>query len=206
MYDATADAYAAAIGTELNPAFEAPVDRALLGAFAELAGATPGPVADLGCGPGRVAAFLHQRGLQTVAVDLSPAMLAVGRAAHPSLGLAAGDLHRLPLADASLSAAVCWYSIIHTPGEHLPGLFDEVGRTLAPGAPLLVAFQTADDEQVDRADAHGSGHPLTSHRHHVATVERALAAAGFSGCSTTVRQPVFEHEATAQAFVLARAR
>lgn len=203
VYDATADAYAAAIGTQLNPDFEGPIDRALLVAFAELAGSGTRPIADLGCGPGRVAAFLGERDLAAVAVDLSPGMLAVGRVAHHHVTFVAGDLLQLPLADDALGAAVCWYSIIHTPAEHLPALFTEVARTLATRSPLLVAFQTADDERVDRPDAHGSGHPLTSYRHHVDTVERALSPAGFDVHSTTVRQPMSAREPTPQAFVLA---
>jgi SAM-dependent methyltransferase len=205
VYDATADAYATAIGTALNPDFEGPIDRALLVAFAELVTDAAGPVADLGCGPGRVAAFLAERGLTTVAVDLSPGMLAVGRAAHPHLAFAAGDLLRLPLATAVLAGAACWYSVIHTPPEQLQALFAEVARTLTSGSPLLVAFQTADDERVDRPDAHGSGHPLSSFRHHVDTVGRALSAAGLDVRSTTVRQPTLAHESTPQAFIFAAA-
>lgn len=52
VYDATADAYATAIGTAVSAVIEGPVDRALLGAFVELVGSTPGTVADIGCGPG----------------------------------------------------------------------------------------------------------------------------------------------------------
>ena len=106
----------------------------------------------------------------------------------------------------SLGGAVCWYSVIHTPGPQLPALLGEVRRTLAAVAPLLVAFQTADDERVDRPDAHGSGHVLSSFRHRPETVAAALAEGGLDVCSTTVREPMLEHESTRQAFLLALAR
>ena len=49
-----------------------PLDRALLAVFAELVQATGiGPVADPGCGPGRVTAHLHSLGLTAFGVDLS---------------------------------------------------------------------------------------------------------------------------------------
>lgn len=204
MYDATAAAYAEAIGTELNPDFEGPVDRALLAAFVELAAAAgTGPVADLGCGPGRVASFLARHGLATIGLDLSPAMAGTAAAAHPHIPFGAADLRRLPLADGVLAGAVCWYSIIHTPAADLAALFAEVVRPMVAGSPLLVAFQTGDDERVHREDAHGSGHPLTSHRHHVDTVTQALVDAGAEVRSTTVRQPMSTGEPTPQAFVLA---
>ena len=58
-YDDTADVYAQWVGTEISSAIEGPIDRALLGAFVELMAHADGrPVADVGCGPGRVAALL----------------------------------------------------------------------------------------------------------------------------------------------------
>ena len=54
-YDTVAADYAALLRTELAGK---PLDRALLGAFAELVRADGnGTVADLGCGPGRVTAY-----------------------------------------------------------------------------------------------------------------------------------------------------
>lgn len=74
-YDTVAVDYAELLRTELS---DKPLDRALLATFAELVqGSGNGPVADLGCGPGRVTAHLHSLGLDTVGVDLSPVMVAV---------------------------------------------------------------------------------------------------------------------------------
>lgn len=129
VYDATAGAYVETIGTELNPAFEGPIERALLHAFVELVGTAARPVADLGCGPGRVAAFLARRGVAAVGLDLSPGMVAAGRKAHDDLPLGAADLRRLPLPDRSLDGAVCWYSVIHTPAGEGAG-FDVCSTTV----------------------------------------------------------------------------
>lgn len=205
VYDATAATYVGAIGTRLNPTFEGPIDRALLGAFAEMVRGADRPVADLGCGPGRVAAFIADHELTTLGLDLSESMLRIGRQAHPAIPFGAADLRHLPLSDGALAGAVCWYSVIHTPAVDLADVFVEVGRTLQPSAPLLVAFQTGEDERVERPDAFGSGHPLTSHRHHVGTVTRALSTAGFHVDSQTVRQPMPTGEPTRQAFVVALA-
>ncbi len=206
VYDATADAYVEAIGTGIDPSIEAPGDRALLTSFAEAAAVAGGTIADLGCGPGRVTALMADHGVPAVGLDLSVAMARAGRAAHPHLAIGVGDLRRLPVAASSVGGAVCWYSIIHTPAAELSPLFAEVARILVGGAPLLVAFQTADDERIDRADAHGSGLPLTSFRHHVDTVAAALSGSGFDVERTTVRPPAADHEQTDQAFVLARRR
>src|SRR5258705_312305 len=68
-YDAVAGAYADALSGELA---DKPLDRALLDSFAELC-AGGGPVYDLGCGPGHVACYLAERGLEVRArLDREP--------------------------------------------------------------------------------------------------------------------------------------
>jgi SAM-dependent methyltransferase len=75
-YDAVAEVYAACFRDEL---VGKPLDRALLACLAEQTG-QGATIADLGCGPGHVAAWLADRGVAAVGIDLSPAMIAVGRA------------------------------------------------------------------------------------------------------------------------------
>lgn len=203
-YDAAAATYARSVGTELSAAFERPVDRAILAAFVELVEATAMPVADVGCGPGRVAAFLAARGIDVVGVDISPAMLAVARHAHPDIRFHEGHLTALPFRDGSLGGAVCWYSIIHTPSEHLDEAFAELDRVLSGFGHLLLAFQAGDGECVRRADAYGAGLPLTSYRHSADEVCQSLIVAGFQVHARAVRQPELSYESTPQAFILAR--
>jgi SAM-dependent methyltransferase len=136
-YDAVAVDYAALLRTSLA---ESPLDRALLNVLAELVLADGGGmVGDLGCGPGRVTAYLHERGLDAFGVDLSPGMVAVARESHPHLRFEVGSLDHLDLEDGSLAGAVVWYSLIHTPPEHQPRAFAELRRVLAPGGHLLLA-------------------------------------------------------------------
>lgn len=129
-YEAVAADYAARVGGELAGK---PLDRALLDGIADRAG---GVVGDLGAGPGHVAAHLAGRGARVVAVDLSPGMLAAGRAGVPA---AAGDLRALPLRDGCLAAAVAFYSLIHLPVGTEVGALAEVRRVLAPGGELLAS-------------------------------------------------------------------
>lgn len=70
-----------------------PFDRALLTGFAEtVLAAGTGPVADLGCGPGEVTAYLHARGLPVFGVDLSPEMVALARREHPKVRYEVGSM------------------------------------------------------------------------------------------------------------------
>jgi SAM-dependent methyltransferase len=204
-YDATAERFAERLGTDVDGRAETPLDRALLAAFAEAVGASAaGPVADLGCGPGRIAGFLAARSLQVVGIDLSPAMVAVARRAHPDIPFEVGTLTELPLASGSLAGAVGWYSIIHTPPEHLDAVVCELARVLRPDGLLLLGFQAGAGEAVHRAEAYGAAVSLTSYRHDPEAVVRVLIDAGLSPHARVVRDPELPHETSAQAFILAR--
>jgi SAM-dependent methyltransferase len=84
-----------------------PLDRAMLATFAELVLADGGaPVADLGCGPGRVTAHRNSLGVPAFGVDLSPAMVAEARRRHPALRFEEGSPAALDLADGSVGGIV----------------------------------------------------------------------------------------------------
>jgi SAM-dependent methyltransferase len=198
-YDTVAADYAELLRTELA---EKPFDRAMLAAFAELVrGAGAGPVADLGCGPGRVTAYLHSLGLTTFGVDLSPGMIAVARRTHPDLRFDEGSLAELDLADGVLGGIVAWYSIIHTPPELLPPVFAEFDRVLAPGGQLLLAFQAGDER---RHIEHGYGHDvsLDAYRLPPEHIEELVHGAGLVVHARLLREPE-RWEKTRQAYLMA---
>lgn len=182
FYDAVAEDYHARFRTALD---DAPLDRALMGAFAELVG-PEGQVADLGCGPGPVTAHLASLGLRVFGLDLSASMLAIARRENPGLRFEQGSMLELDLPDGALAGAVSWYSSIHTPWERLPDLFAEIGRVLAPGGHLLLGFQVGDEPlHHDRP----WGHPvaLGFERRQPERMARLLEQAGFTVLSRTVR-------------------
>ncbi|MCX4532406.1 class I SAM-dependent methyltransferase [Streptomyces sp. NBC_00841] len=156
-YDTVAVDYAELV----RPAFEGDLlGRAMLGAFAELVRAAGGgPVADVGCGPGHVTAHLHSLGLPAFGVELSPGMVEVARRDHPGLRFDVGTMTALELADGELDGVVAWYSIIHTPPEVLPTVFEEFHRVLAPGGHLLLGFHVGDERR--RKEEGYGGHAMT---------------------------------------------
>jgi ubiquinone/menaquinone biosynthesis C-methylase UbiE len=135
-YDAVAETYAAKLGDELA---RKPLDRALLACLIEQTEQAT-PIADVGCGPGHVSAWLAGHGVTVVGIDLSAGMVTVGRRAYPGAEFRQGDLLELPAGDAEFGAVVALYSIIHlAPGE-LDGAFREFHRVLRPSGLVFIAF------------------------------------------------------------------
>ncbi|GAA1387751.1 class I SAM-dependent methyltransferase [Kitasatospora putterlickiae] len=199
FYDAVAADYADRYGGALATATW---DRAVLAAFAELVTASGGgPVAELGCGPGRITGHLAGLGLDVRGLDLSPRMVDLARAAHPEIPFQVGSLLDLPYADGELAGVVAWYSIIHTPAGLLPRAFAEFHRVLAPGAPVVLAFQVGEDAlRVEDP----FGHPVTLdfRRQRPDHIEALAAEAGLTVTTRLVREPE-EGERSPQAYLLA---
>ncbi|HEV7653115.1 MAG TPA: class I SAM-dependent methyltransferase [Mycobacteriales bacterium] len=182
-YDAVAGTYAELFGAELAGK---PLDRALLAAFAE---SVSGPVADLGCGPGHVTAYLSGLGPDVTGIDVSPAMIATARRTYPALSFAVGDMTRLDLSDGALGGIVAFYSTIHLPPDVLPVALGEFARVLAPGGQALLAFQTGGGERLHQADWHGHEVDLDHYRRDPGEVAARLAAAGLPVHARLVREP-----------------
>ena len=164
-----------------------------------------GPVADVGCGTGRVSAHLADHGLDVAGFDLSPGMVEQARIAHPRLPFTVAAVHELPVADAAFGGVLAWYSLIHTsPAELVPAL-QELARVLVPGGHLLTAFQAGAGERVERS--HGYGHEVAfvNHRHDPGLVAELLQRTGFD-LQVQLRRASEGRERTPQAFLLATRR
>jgi ubiquinone/menaquinone biosynthesis C-methylase UbiE len=165
-------------------------DRALLTAFADFVHADGGgPVADLGCGTGRVTAFLAEAGLDVSGIDLSPEMLAIARRDHPDLRFSQGSLLDLAVPDGALAGAVAWYSIIHTPPSRLPEVCAELFRVLRPGGHLQLAFHVGDRHNHRTEGYDREGLSLDIYWLPVEGVSKLLTSAGFEVRTEVLHAP-----------------
>ncbi|MZF90027.1 class I SAM-dependent methyltransferase [Streptomyces sp. SID5643] len=157
-YDTVAADYARRVK---EPAELDPVSRAMLAAFADLVRPPhPGPVADLGCGPGKVTAHLAALGVPAFGVDVSPRMIELARAAYPELHFTVGSMTALDIADGELGGILAYYATHHTPPQWLPTVFSEFHRTLAPGGRLMLAGHVGGGEHLHPTHAYGD-HPVS---------------------------------------------
>ncbi len=140
-YDLVADEYVKRIFQELE---HKPLDRQLLDRLAVKAHAV-GPVCDLGCGPGHVARYLHQRGVHVIGVDLAPMMVQHASSLNPGIEFLRGDMRSLDIEAEAWGGIAAFYSIIHIPRPEVVAVLGEMMRVLRPGGTLLLAFHIGDD-------------------------------------------------------------
>ncbi len=198
-YDAIAVRYAEFVRKGLD---ELPLDRAMLAAFAEFARAAgTGPVAELGCGPGYVAAHLRDLGLDVFGVDLSPAMIGLAREAYPDLRFEVGSMDALDLGDGELGGIVSWYSVIHAPPREIPSYLAEFRRVLASGGMLLLAFFESGGGPVAAFDHRVT----TAYRWPIDDLAQLAGDAGFVEVGRMLREPC-DGERFRQGRLLMRAR
>ncbi|MEV6301838.1 class I SAM-dependent methyltransferase [Actinoplanes sp. NPDC051861] len=181
-----------------------PFQRGILGLFAELVRARGGgPVADVGCGPGRITAYLDGIGLEAFGIDLSPAMIEVARGEYPGLRFEVGSMTGLALEKRSVAAVLAWFSLIHVPDEDVPAVLAEFRRVLRPGGVVLLGFHAGEGSRL-KTEGYG-GHPMNVHVHRrpPERVSKWLEAAGFTVEAEMLHRPDANTEG---AFVFAHRR
>jgi len=197
-YGAVAEAYADRISDELD---ELPFERWLLG---RVAASAPGPIADVGCGPGHVTAFLAEFGADVTGFDVTPEMVAQARARHPELTFEVADLRRLlkPRTADGWGAVLAWYSLIHLAPSELGPAVAALARTLHPGGLLVLALHAG--PELRRRDTWWDyeGLELDFVLPDPELVVAAVSAAGLVDVEWYLRSPLPAREETTRRFYL----
>jgi len=90
-------------------------------------------VADVGCGKGRFARIVQERGAAVVALDLAEAML---RHVPPDIGRVAASMTALPLATGAFDGAYATESLEHA--VDIPAALAELARIVKPGGRIAI--------------------------------------------------------------------
>lgn len=158
-----------------------------------------GTVLEVGCGAGRLLAWLARTAARAVGLDPEADQLARARRESPDLLLVRGAGEALPFAAGRFTLVLFFNSLHHVPAAAQRTALAEAARVLAPGGYLLVIeplaagswfalLQALEDETAIRAHAH-----------------RELQAASDLGLET-IREEVYDSQVVEPSWATARAR
>ncbi len=199
-FDRIAARYAADFADELDGK---PFDRDLLHRFARAA-RPPGPVLELGCGPGHVGRFLAEAGVPIRGLDVSLESLRMARRLNPATGFVCGDMRALPVRAAACAGMVAFYSLIYWDEAATAAILSELRRAVQPRAPLLLAVHGGEGAQ-RYTDFKGQPIDITLHHHRPERLAVMLVKAGFDVEEVLTRPAYpFEHQ-TVRVYALGRA-
>ena len=196
-YDMVAETYATKFFDELS---RKPFDRRLLDEFAAALPARG--VLDVGCGPGHVAGYLSERGLDATGVDLSPAMVEIARRLNPEIPFHVADMRELPAADSSVGGIAAFYSVIHIPRKDVPAVLLEFRRVLTISGRLLIAVHGGSGT-ITTQDFMGKHAPFEATLFEKDELVDLITSAGFEVTTATIRAPYDFESQTPRLYVAA---
>ncbi|MEV4471317.1 methyltransferase domain-containing protein [Nonomuraea sp. NPDC049504] len=156
-------------------------------------------VVDVGCGAGRAAGELAQRGARAIGVDVSEEMIALARHRWPQADFRVGDARELPLKDGEV-AGYRAEKVFHELQDAAEALA-EARRVLAPGGRIVLIGQDwdtfiidSDDPALTRTIVHARA-DLTPNPRAARRYRNLLLEAGFEHVALEVHTGVFTNGA-----------
>lgn len=200
-YDRVAEDYAEHFHDEMD---KKPFDRKMLDWLAEKVGDS-GTICDMGCGPGQVARYLYDSGVQVCGIDLSQGMVERARRLNPGIPFLQGDMLALAdITDNSYGGVAAFYSIIHVSRPDLNRALGEIKRVLLRGGILLLTFHIG-QEVIHRDEWWGKEVSLDFIFFEKEEMKDHLKAVGFELQEVIEREPYTETEYPSQrAYIFAR--
>lgn len=200
-YDKVAVEYAQEFRDELS---RKPFDRKMLDWLIEKVDGL-GPICDLGCGPGQVAAHLQERGAEAMGIDLSIEMIRQAQLLNPQIRFEQGNILELNnIADSSLGGIAAFYSLLHLPRASVVQGLSEIKRVLRSGGVLLTANHIGADS-VHRDEWFGQEVSLDFLFFETAEMKDYVVRAGFTLEEVIERDPYIGSEyPSRRAYIFAR--
>ncbi len=144
--------------------------------FLQMLSAAP-RLLDVGCGPGRDAAWFEAHGCFVTGADLSRGMLAQAQnVVHGSLTQAA--MQSLPFQDAAFDGLWCNAALLHLPKRDVPHALAEFHRVLKSGGALFLSLQVGEGE-VWESQSYGHDAPRFFARYALEEASALLTGCGF---------------------------
>lgn len=201
-YDRAAKKYAEDLYDELQ---SKPMDVKFLDLFVERVNPNS-QVAEIGCGPGEISAYLKIKGLNMLGIDISPQMIEEAKRLNPAIKFQVGDVFSLDFQDKSFSGVAAPFLIVNFSIDEIPKAFHEIKRVLLADGVFYFSFHTG-NETVHVDDLFAEKNPLDFYFHPVEKIQSILEESGFELLEWVIRSPYKDAEyPSTRAYFFARNR
>jgi len=109
-------------------------------------------VLDLGCGPGRDALLLTQKGFKVIGVDLSSKMIKAAQGRVPDATFKVMDVRKLDFEDEHFNGIWASALFLHIPKADIPKALTEASRVLKAGGYLYISVKLGAGEEFNPDD------------------------------------------------------
>ncbi|PKM49003.1 MAG: hypothetical protein CVV02_17930 [Firmicutes bacterium HGW-Firmicutes-7] len=140
-YSKIASKYADEFYKELD---NKPLDRYLLKAFCSMIRKN-GIACDMGCGPGHITRYIHNRGINIIGMDISKGMIQQAKKLNPGIDFEEANMLELNCIERKFSGIISHYSIVHFEASELKMVFNGINSILEEDGLLLIAFHVGDE-------------------------------------------------------------
>ena len=162
-YDLIASGYARRINDLVSDTWVGGFERSLLDklvTLVEVGGGRTTQILDIGCGYGKDIFYLsHKKGIISVGLDYSCAMLSVARRNFPGACFIQGDMRNLAFSGSRFRGVWANGCVYHVPKRELTRVLSEVRHVLKPSGVLSFNFKVGTGEQLEKNPRSYGGKP-----------------------------------------------
>ena len=114
-------------------------------------------ILDVGCGHGRDAKYLSERGFEVVGIDLSRSLLKIARRMAPKAKFLLMDMRDLKFGDEEFDGIWSCASFLHIPKREALKTLKEFRRVLKPGGLLYLGVKKGEGERMVEKEHYKGG-------------------------------------------------
>jgi len=198
-YSNIANEYAEAFYHELD---NKPIDRKLYDLFADRIPLN-GNCLEIGCGPGEISLYLHEKGLHITGIDKSQAMITIAKKLNNNIQFKIDDVFNLSFESDSIDGIVAPFLIVNFTNKEIKLALQEIYRILKHDSILLLTFHIGRNKKLQLNDYFKKNNKIIFTLHSLENVKNIISKCGFIITEVVVKSP-YESEQTTRAFIYAK--
>ena len=157
---------------------------------------------ELGCGPGEISNYFHQKGVNIIGIDKSVKMIEIAKKLNEKIEFKVDDVFQLKLESGKFDGIVAPYLIVNFSNKEVEKSIREMNRVLKSTGILLMSFHIGNNKKLKAKNFLGSAKSMIFILHKVDKIKRLIINNGFRITEVITREP-YEGEVTTRTYIYA---